>query len=415
MTATNDPNRPTIDPTNAPQKSDWLEDFLSLTGNLVSPEIFRVWAGITVIAAAMERRLWTSNGGGVIYPNLFTTLVAPPGIGKSTIIDFCEGLMLDANKFRLAPKDVTRSSLIDALAKASQRHIHSTSTIVQYNSLFVTASELGVFLPAYDMGFLSLLNYIFDNPPSYTQERRSLQEAVNIINPQMTILAGTQPGFLASLLPEEAWSMGTTSRLLMIYSTTSPKIDLWAARVSLKEDPRYRALTQRLAAISRLYGEFTWDAGARRASTQWYTTGCEPVPQHSRLQHYVTRRLLYVFKLSMISSIMRGTDLIVTEADFIRGRDWLLWAEQLMPDIFRDMAGRSDNQVLQELHYHLWTIYAKQPKPIHESKLFAFLSTKVPSEKIQKIMEIAERANIVSRQAGHPYYIPLAKHLHGVE
>lgn len=397
------------------EPEDWLSDFMSLTRTLVSPEIFRVWAGITVVAGAMERRLWTRTSGGAIYPNLFTTLVAPPGIGKSTVIDVCEGMMQDASKFRLAPKDVTRSSLIDALAKASQKQVHATEGIIEYNSLFVTASELGVFLPAYDLGFLSVLNYIYDNPASYTQERRSISEAINIINPQMTILAGTQPGFLASLLPEEAWSMGTTSRLLMIYATVSPKPDLWTERPPMKEDPLYKKLVKRLAKIHTLYGQFEWDTDAKRAMWEWYSTGCEPVPQHSRLQHYLPRRHLHVFKLAMVSAIMRSNALVVTEQDFERARDWLLWSEQVMPDIFRDMAGRSDNQVLQELHFHLWTIYAKNPKPIHESRLMAFLSTKVPSEKIQKIIEIAERSNILSRQAGEPYYTPVPKHMHGQE
>lgn len=402
-------------PQTLPMSEDWLNDFMSLTSTLVSPEIFRTWAGITVAAAAMERRLWTRTSGGAIYPNLFTTLVAPPGIGKSTVIDLCEGMMQDAGKFKLAPKDVTRSSLIDALTKAAQKQVKSTSEMIEYNSLFVTASELGVFLPAYDMGFLSVLNYIYDNPASYTQERRSLSEAINIINPQMTILAGTQPGFLASLLPEEAWSMGTTSRLLMIYATVSPKPDLWAERPPIKEDPLYKKLVRRLIKIHSLHGEFKWTTEAKHAMWNWYSTGCEPVPQHSRLQHYLPRRHLHVFKLSMVSAVMRGDTLVVSQEDFERARDWLIESEHYMPDIFRDMAGRSDNQVLQELHFYLWTIYSKDPKPIHESRLFAFLSTKVPSDKIQKILEIAERSNVLSRMAGQPYYKPLAKHLHGQE
>ena len=98
-----------------------------------------------------------------------------------------------------------------------------------------------------------------------------------------------------------------------------------------------------------------------------------------------------------------------------RALGWLLHAEKLMPDIFRHMVGKSDSQTIQELHFFLFREYAKNKKPLHESVIFHFLSQHAPSDKIPKIIEIAERSNIIVRVAGSPFYTPKPKNEHGVE
>ena len=105
----------------------------------------------------------------------------------------------------------------------------------------------------------------------------------------------------------------------------------------------------------------------------------------------------------------------VTLEDVTRAKDWLLGAEQVMPDIFREMSGKSDLLVLQELHFFMWQAYAKNKKPLHEGMLIHFLTGKVPSEKINRILEIAERSNMMTRHAGTKTYTPTPKNTHGQE
>src|SRR5882724_11244346 len=213
---------------NRPQQSavvagDWLDQYMSYTDGITSPEIYRLWSGISAIAGALERRVWVETSRGVLYPNMFCLLVGPPGVGKSNAISIVEELWYSSKKFKVAPNNVTKAALVDALLEADRKIIlPNGGGLVEYHCLLTSSSEFGVLVPAHDLEFLSVLNYIYDNPKVYRENRRSLNKNIEIIHPQITILAGTQPGFLASLLPEEAWSMGFTSRIIMIYAGVPP-------------------------------------------------------------------------------------------------------------------------------------------------------------------------------------------------
>jgi P2-related tail formation protein len=110
----------------------------------------------------------------------------------------------------------------------------------------------------------------------------------------------------------------------------------------------------------------------------------------------------------MISAVSRtGRIGTIDVVDVDRAIEWLREAESTMPDAFRAMIGRSDHQILEELYNHLVALYnmAKQ-NPIDESRLWSFLTQRVPSDKVQKILEAAERSNMITRIGGTDKYTP---------
>jgi hypothetical protein len=49
-------------------------------------------------------------------------------------------------------------------------------------------------------------------------------------------------------------------------------------------------------------------------------------------------------------------------------------------------------------------------QPIHESRLYVFLKQRIPSDKIDKLLLVAERSNMIQRIAGtEQHYIPKAR------
>jgi len=393
---------------------DWIEAFLDYTEGITSPEIYRLWTGISAVAGALERRVWVETSRGVLYPNMFCLLVGPPGVGKSNAISIAEDIWYSTKKFKVAPNNVTKAALVDALLEADRKIIlPNGGGLVEYHTLLTASSEFGVLVPAHDLEFLSVLNYIYDNPKVYRENRRTLNKNIEIIHPQITILAGTQPGFLASLLPEEAWSMGFTSRIIMIYAGTPPIVDLFG-----KQDDRrkgYAELVNGLSRMSGLMGRFMWEPEAQAELSRWHLDGAPPVPDHSKLVHYNTRRTLHVIKLSMVSAASRSEGLVITLADVTRARDWLLHAETVMPDVFREMVQKSDSTVIQELHHFVWRIFAKEQRNVHESRLIHFLQHRVTSDKVLRVLDIAERSGILVRDAGMKTYKPRPRNEHGLE
>jgi hypothetical protein len=394
-------------------EKDWIERFVQYTEGINSPRIFRLWAGISTVAGALERRVWIYSSRKILYPNLFTLLVGSPGSGKTEAMLHVEDLWRRVGKFHVAPNSVTRASLVDALHDAD-RKIVLQSGLMEYHSLLVVADEFGVLCPAHDLSFLSVINYIYNNPDFYEEKRRTgNKQSTEIINPQLNIIAGAQPGFLAVLLPEEAWQMGFTARLIMIYSAEEIVPDLFG-----DPDPKEAdrgILIASLRDMAGRIGAFSWDDDAMTEMDRWAKSRCEPIPEHSKLVHYNQRRILHTLKLSMVSAMSRGPERRITMLDVNRARDWLLEAEQGMPDIFREMTQRSDSEVINELHFFMWRLWISDKKPIHESRIIHFLSHRVPSEKVLRIIELAERANYLTKQVGLDAYIPRPKQDHGVE
>lgn len=394
-------------------QGDWIETFLDYTKPIPSAGLFRLWGAIGAVGAAMERRTFTRLAGGEVYPNLFLLLVGAPASGKTLAILHVRDLFKQAKCFYLAAKGITKPALLDAINRSQRAIKVSDVDILQYHSLFAATPEFGVLLPAHDTEFLNVLNDLFDNPPDYRDETRT-SKSVDIANPQINILGGTQPSYLAGLLPEEAWGMGFMSRIIMIYASKAPRLaDLFA--VPELDAGQKKFLIGGLVNLSKLRGPFGWHIAAVEELNRWYTTGMDPAPEHSKLEYYLGRRLLTIVKLSMISAASRSAEMIVELRDLTRAKDWLFAAETMMPDVFREMVLRSDSQTIQELHFFAWKIWVKEKKPIHEGRLIHFLSNRVASERIEKVLSVAEKAGFFSRDAGTQLYRPRPKHEHGME
>jgi len=379
---------------------------MDYTADIPSPDLFRKWCAITAISGALERRVWVETARRKLYPNLYTLLVASPGIGKTEAISYVEELWRAGRKLYVAPNNLTKAALLDALER-SDRKIIVPGGIMEYHTLVIATDEFGVFAPAHDLEFFSVLSRIYDCPRVHSEERRHAKKELEIIHPQLTILSGVQPGFMASMLPDEAWQQGFCSRLIMVYAGLGVKVSLFK-----RNEPRkdlFKKLNSGMNSMQEVMGQLQWEPSAEAIIEKWHMEGMKPVPMHSKLQNYNQRRILHVLKLTMIACISRGEGLTISLEDVNRARDWLLEVEQVMPDVFREMSQKSDTHILQEMHYTMWKNWAANgQKPISEARLLKFLSERVPGEKTFRLLELAERTDMFARVAGSsPYsYIP---------
>jgi hypothetical protein len=402
---------------------------MEYTENIKSPDIFRRWSGIATLAGALERRVWARTDRGPTYPNLFTLLVGPPATGKY-IINTTRQLWRETKSpnsrkpaFHVSPKNMTKASLLDTLAASQSIHLPREGKPIEYHSLLCAAEEFSVLLPSYDMEYIGALNDIWNCPEDYEEKRRTgAVKTLAIENPQLNLLGGYQPSLMATTFPEEAWSSGFARRLILVYASEAPHKDLFSFDDSLEEiiESRKIAILTRLANYSQIHGNMKWERQAQDILNEWDRKGGPPAPTHSKLSHYLGSRTHFVVKLAIISALSRSYELVITEIDVNRAIAWLLEAEAVMPDLFRDMLGKSDNQLIDELHYYVLADFSKnRQKPVQANKLWNFMRQRCPSEKIDRIIMAAERSNVIGRVAGtfgdDAQYIPRPKALHGVE
>lgn len=333
-----------------------------------------------------------------VYANMYILLVAPPGVGKTVAIRPVVDLWRKTKKLKVAPDDITKAAFIDHITKSGQNHALSPTELLTYHSLQVGADELGVLMPAHDLSFMSTLNALYDNRDSFTESRRGRDGDLIIENPQVSMLAGTQPDFLAGLLPPEAWGMGFMSRMIMVYAGRSPKPKLFGKRIRADTT----ALSEDLKTVCELNGEMEFTPGAEETLVSWYETGMLPEPEHTKLKHYVPRRILNILKLCIISAAARNNKMQIEDIDVIRARDWLLEVEALMPDVFKDMGGHADGETIKDMHSWMWQVWThsnledpNKRKPIHISRLTTYLLAKTPQYNVENIIKLCKTAKII--------------------
>lgn len=380
---------------------DWISKYIEVTEGIPAPEIFRLWAAISTVAGAMERRFWVVTALGTLYPNLYIMLVAPPGVGKTEAMRPAKSILKTANYLNLAPPSMTKAAVVDTLREAGRRMIFpSTGKILDYHTLQIFVSEISTFIHQHDHEFLGLINDIFDNNDNFRERRRHVNggKEIHIPNPQFNILIGAQPALLGSILPEEAWLQGTTSRFIMVFAGDAPKPDLFGPIIN--RENAYKELLDQLNPWTEMYGQFKWNDNAIAPMKAYYADNLKPVPQHPKLITYCNRRIQYLIKLSAISALSRTSDIIIDQYDVERARFWLLQAESTMENIFNNMSLKSDAQLLEELHIFVYSIYRKDRKLLHESILHEFLSTRVYAERISRIIELAKKSALLEDKGG---------------
>jgi hypothetical protein len=365
----------------------WIDTFVLQTERLESPAIFRRWTAIGIIAAALEQKVWVTTSSP-LYPNLYIIILGHPGTGKTRTIREGRTYIRTLEKIHLAPISMTWASLVDSLVNSKCLYSREREPDLEYNSMFICADELGAFIHQYDNEMVDGLSALYD-PDVYSQVRRTNDLNIKIQSPQINILTGSTPQNLTAFMPEKAWGQGFTSRLIMVFSDERTIGDDFApVKVNHSID-----LDHDLMRINALSGQFKVTEEYREAVNNWRHLGEPPVPLHPKLTHYITRRRVHLYKLSMISSVDRSDALTLTTADFNRALGWLIEAEDTMSDVFKAGATNSDGAALDEI-IHFIRINDMGPG-VSETAITAFAKERLPIHSTLRIIEMMERSGMI--------------------
>ena len=386
-------------PTNGDGKrrlDSWIDHFVQATAPIEGPELFKKWTAITTIAAILEQKVWVQTTSPV-YPNLYTFLVAPPGVGKSRIIDVARDLVEFLPDPFIAPTSVNAASIIDSIAECKRSLSITTPspsgpvTIShEYNSMAILVGEFGTFMSKYDDDLMAILTDFYNVRPYGQRRRRNAQAGhlkLTIPRPQLNILIGSTPSNLMKFMPENAWGQGFASRILFIFADQKEIVDDFASRPDITTTD----LVHDLGLINNIVGEFVVTREYRDAINAWREVdeNNPPKPTHPRLQHYNSRRKEHLYRLSMVSALDRSDALILDHADFIRAMGWLIEAEQWMPRIFEG-SGSADSAVMDEV----WHLVAKTGE-MNEGKIISYIRQRVPANAVSKILEVMIQSQLL--------------------
>ena len=329
------------------QTDDFMASWMEAYGSLPTSKIFLEWAGLFTISAAVGRRVWTKGSSlfPPLYPNLYVTLVGPPGSGKDIAINSASGLLDRVNKaldasssIHLAGESMSGKGIIDRMAseraqKTFRYREDDKDHVVTYHSIVVCAPEMGTILPEYDTRLISNLNELYNCKEAFQETVRGGTGHLTIENPHVALLFGTQPNTLTTIFPEQTFSMGFTSRIIFAYASQinkQPIISFDAHDTSTQQH-----LIHDLRKITDAAGQFTIPQKTAMLINDFHMEGADATAVSGmRFEHYNTRRSLHAQKIAMLLSLSESNSLRIEPRHWERSLEMLFRAEDVMPDIF---------------------------------------------------------------------------------
>lgn len=368
-----------------------IESFYEFTEGLPTPDMFRRWAGITLVSGALSRRCWMRTRVGAIYPNLLVWLVGPPGVGKGVVINPVSDIWTATHKLRCAPTSMTKAAFVDNLQSAGKLDVKLNENI---HSLLIPSPELGTLFVDNDLEFFNTINDIYDNRKIYEESRRHVRngETLRIEYPNITMLGGTQPKYMGALLPDAAYGMGLMSRVILIYAPTSPMQDFFGEGVY--DEKLFNAIVHDTRLLTERVGLLDWSVPAMAEFEAWRRAGGKPRPTASRLQSYNARRPVHLSKVAMCYAASRGHE-DVELVDYESALEALIEAEAIMPEVFAEMLGDADYQIVEAIYDWIYQYYIAKGKGIRESELLGYITKRAGVMKSSYLMDNIVASGVV--------------------
>jgi hypothetical protein len=323
----------------ARELSNWLDFYLEYTSNTESPKSYHTWCGLSVIAGALQRKVYLKWGlGQVIYPNLYVVLIGPSGkTRKGVALGIAKDLLKQVPGITVAPESSSgKQSTILVMKRAGMDFIDpKDSKTKRHCSVTAFSEELSVFLGQGDIAYLSSLTDWYDSKDDWEYETVGRGKD-SIKGVCLNLVGGTAPDWIQSMIPHEAVGGGFTSRVIFIVEESKGKI-VPEPILSEREIILQEMLLRDLERISKLTGEINMSPGAKEAYVQWYIKQSQnptPAVDDPRFAGYNERRATHIKKLMMVCCVARNDHLLIMEEDFHRSLDLLEQAELNMGKTF---------------------------------------------------------------------------------
>lgn len=302
----------------------WMQD-------IQSPESFIDWGFYSLIAAALQRRVWTGNEGSQLFCNMYIFPVADPGIGKDLVtkqVDAClrhykykadeepsEIKTTDGKKsafdqpllFPVASDAITYEALCNSLAN-SLRFLfrinpdNPTGPKLPYlhSSISFCLPEIGSLFRKHSEDTVRFLLQTYDCGDYRYETKHSGKDFIK--NCCVNIFGGTQPSFIRKIFGDALLTEGFASRGIFLFED-KPRFHRLRPAVFSEEQKEERAkILLHLKELSKLFGEVKFSKEIEQYLEVWWNTEAQTNRANTspKLIPYYARKNITVQKLAMV-------------------------------------------------------------------------------------------------------------------
>ena len=334
--------------------SDWLTAYEEYADDGFVPPQFNRWAGLSVIAGALERRVWLPwSDSFAYYPKIYVLLVALPGDGKSVALNKAIALLEDVNAktglLNIMPTQVTEAKFIELMGQG--RSFSEGTTIHFQNAGYYWASEASNGLKNVFGDFIACLTDFYDCPKTWSRATKKDGNKISLRNVCMNMIAGSTFDYLGKLVNDENIMGGFASRLIYIVSRNKQVNDQEfqlgsqtdkekAARLKYKA-----ALVSDLTDIAKLIGPMYGSPEFGKAWESWYPTyeRKRRAMQSEKAQSIMARANPNMLKVAMLLSASESNDRELKLHHWEKAQRFITEIQSETLDIFRMAKANSSN------------------------------------------------------------------------
>ena len=295
----------------------FIEDYLELTREHESPEMFHLWVCIQILSASLGRRVVVKRGFYTVHPCQYIFLVAgSSSCKKSAAMDvgievFNEADLTEKSVFiqdQITPQDLIKEMSLRAKEDfllgvgVDGKTAKEAASLIIPRSVFWYADEAdSVINPITKQnGILGLLNTIYGYRDRYEYRTKTSGDHI-MTKPCLNLLAGTTPEWLKENLKLSEMNQGFLARVSWVFQKRGRgrinKDSLTLREMELKE-----SLISRLHGYQYLEGEAIFSDEAQDYWNEWYVN-LPTEHADSRLDGPLNRQHVLVLKIALVVAV----------------------------------------------------------------------------------------------------------------
>lgn len=379
----------------------WLRTYVYHMRHSESPTQFHFWTGVSTIAGALRRKVWTEHFLYQYTPNFYIILVGPPGVAaKSTSIRQGLFLLKKVKDVHFGPTSLTWQALLDSLKNAETLVKMPGDTVpTPMSCITVGASELGTFMRPENREYIDQLISLYDGQKE-DMVRKTLSAGETIIrNPWLNLIACTTPSWLKDVFPDVMVGGGLASRILFVYANKKERLVPYPERLVLGETYKQEedALVYDLQQIAKITGPYTFSEEAYVWGETWYKNHYNGTrPEHlssDRFAGYLSRKQAHFHKLAMVLAASKRDERVLEAADLEEAEAHITALEFDMQNVFDSIGvsagAKTSNEVLSHIRNAKETTY---------KTLYQACSKTMDGRTFKEAIESALEAGFIQRQ-----------------
>ena len=266
-----------------------------------APEIYHLFVGFALMAAACSRRVYLPFGAQKIFPNLWIILIAPSSrFKKSTALSIGSRIINASSLDVTYPNEFSREAMMGILENRPQ-------------GLFIW-SELGGVLRNFDTSYMrgtkEMLTEMFDCPPEY---KRVLQNKEIVIkDPCISIMSASTVEWLNGAIKEHDVMGGFLPRFVFVPADRPSKL----LPIPPMPDPEQQAeLVRLLEGVAQPEGVSKLSQDAEGIYDSWYRDNYRQMEKDTDseiLAPFYSRLGSYLLKFAMLYELSSTGSLTVS-------------------------------------------------------------------------------------------------------